>query len=425
MTTNPDSTIPDMKPRASFLSEDFEEQPLDADIPKTPTERLTLNFGPQHPATHGTLRVVMELDGETVTRAIPDIGYLHTGFEKLGEHLSYNQFITVTDRMNYFSSLNNNIGFAIAVEKLFDIEVPKRGQYVRVLLAELSRISDHLLCLGAQALDLGAMTAFLYLFQEREKLYTLFEMVTGTRLTTGYTRIGGLLRDIPEGFDVEVRKFLKELPPVIKEVEDLLNGNQIFIGRTQGIGILSKEDVINFGLTGPLSRAVGIPWDIRKAEPYSSYEEFDFDIPIGENGDVYDRYLVRMEEMKQSMRIVEQALDRLPEGKVDIFDAKHRIPDKQDVYHTMEGLIHHFEITMQNRGIKPPLGEVYSSTEAPNGELGFYIVSGGERAAYRIRVRPPSLLSFQAFPKMLEGRMLSDSVAIMASLNIIAGELDR
>lgn len=415
-----------MKPRVKFFDDNMEEiHPLDADIPELQTEHVTLNFGPQHPATHGTLRVIMELDGEIVLKAIPDIGYLHTGFEKLGENLSYNQFITVTDRMNYLSPLNNNIGFAIACEKLFGIEVPKRAQYVRVIMAELSRIADHLLSVGAQALDLGAFTAFLYFFQEREKLYDLFEMVTGARLTTSYTRIGGLFRDVPQNFDQEVRKFLKHLPSVIKEVEDLLNANQIFIGRTKGVGVISGKDAINYGLTGPVLRASGVVRDIRKIEPYSSYEEFDFEIPVGEMGDVYDRYLVRMEEMHQSMRIVEQALNRLPEGPVDIYDTKHRLPPKNEVYHTMEGLIHHFEVTMENRGIKPPLGEVYSCTEAPNGELGFYIVSSGERFAYRIRVRPPSLLNFQVFPFLLEGGMLSDSVAVMGSLNIIAGELDR
>lgn len=389
------------------------------------SEELVLNFGPQHPATHGTLRIVMRLSGEVILKAVPDIGYLHTGFEKLSEHLDYNQFICLSDRMNYVSPLNNNIGFAIAAEKLFGIEVPKRAQYIRVIMAELSRISDHLVAIGTQAIDLGAFTVFLYLFAEREKLYDIFEWVTGTRLTTTYTRVGGLMRDIPDGFEEKVKKFCKEFPSVLKEVETLLNRNKIWLGRTKDVGVLSREDAINYGVTGPVLRGSDVEWDVRKAAPYSSYEEFDFDIPVGENGDVYDRYLVRMEEMRQSLRIIEQAVDNLPGGPVDIDDTKIRIPPKEDVYNTMEGLIHHFEIFMENRGIIPPAGEVYSSTEAPNGELGYYIVSDGTRCPYRIRVRPPSLVNFQIYGQLMEGRMLSDAVAVLGSLNIIAGELDR
>lgn len=389
------------------------------------TEKLILNFGPQHPATHGTLRIVMELSGEVAIKATPDIGFLHTGFEKISEYLDYNQFITVTDRMNYFSPLNNNIGFAIAVEKLLGIDVPKRAQYIRVIMAELSRIADHLLSIGAQTLDLGAFTAFLYFFKERENLYDLFEWLTGTRLTTTYTRIGGLSRDFPDGYEDAVKKFCKELPDVMKEVEILLNRNKIWLDRTRDVGVVSADEAINYGLTGPILRASNVEWDIRKVEPYSSYDEFDFDIPVGENGDVYDRYLVRMEEIRQSLRIVEQALEKLPEGPVDIDNTKIRIPEKDEVYNTMEGLIYHFEIFMQNRGFIPPVGEIYSSTEAPNGELGFFIVSDGGRCPYRVRVRPPSLVNYQIFSPMMEGRMLSDAVAILGSLNIIAGELDR
>lgn len=398
----------------------MEEKDLDLQ-----TEKLVLNFGPQHPSTHGTLRVVMELSGEVAVKATPVIGYLHTGFEKLSEYLDYNQFICVTDRMNYLSPLNNNIGFAIAVEKLLGIEVPKRAQYIRVIMAELSRITDHLLSIGAQALDLGAFTVFLYFYEEREKLYDLFEWAAGSRLTTTYTRIGGLMRDLPEGFEDAVKKFCKDLPKVIKEVEILLNRNKIWLGRTRDVGVVSGEEAVNYGLTGPCLRAANVEWDIRKMEPYSSYDEFEFDIPVGENGDVYDRYLVRMEEMRQSMRIIEQAIENLPGGPVDIDNPKVRIPKKDDVYNTMEGLIHHFEIFMKNRGFIPPVGEVYSSTEAPNGELGFFIVSDGERCPYRVRIRPPSLVNYQVFPMMMEGRMLSDAVAILESLNIIAGELDR
>jgi len=393
--------------------------------PGLDTERVTLNFGPQHPATHGTLRIEMVLDGETVIKATPHIGYLHTGFEKLSEHLSYNQFIALSDRMNYLSPLNNNIGFAIASEKLFDIKVTKRCEYVRVILAELSRISDHLVSIGTAALDLGAFTAFLYFFEQREKLYDLFKIACGTRLTTSFTRIGGMMRDLPDEFFPAAREFLKKFPSVFKEVDTLLTRNKIWIGRTRDIGVIDGEEAINYGLTGPCLRGSGVAWDLRKNEPYSSYEDFEFDIPVGDRGDVYDRYWVRMEEMRQSLKIVEQALENLPEGKINIDDPKIILPEKQDVYNNMEELIHHFMITMEHKGIRPPKGEIYSATEVPNGELGFFIVSDGTNRPYRVRVRPPSLINYQAFPMMLEGKMLSDSVAVLGSLNIIAGELDR
>jgi len=390
------------------------------------TERLTLNFGPSHPATHGTLRLVMELEGETVVKVTPEIGYLHTGFEKLGEYRSYNQFITLTDRMNYLSPLNNNIGFALAVEKLLGITVPPRCQVIRVILAELSRISDHLLCVGFQALDLGAFTVFLYTFRERERLYEIFEAVCGSRLTTSYTRVGGLMRDVPDDFEAMVGHFCKTFPKTLDEIEALLNRNRIWLERTQGVGVITEQDVYDYSLSGPIARGSGVPRDIRRTEPYLNYEEYDFDIPVGQHGDVYDRYLVRMEEMKQSIRICEQALAKgLPKGPVNVDDPKIVLPPKQAVYHQMEAMIHHFEIMMQNRGFGPPEGEVYMATEAPNGELGFYVVSDGKREPYRIRVRPPSFINYTIFGKLLEGRMLSDTVAILGSLNIIAGELDR
>jgi len=389
------------------------------------TENVVLNFGPQHPATHGTLRIEMELEGETVRRAVPHIGYLHTGFEKLAEHLNFNQFITLSDRMNYLSPLNNNIGFAIAVEKLLDITITERCSYVRVLMAELSRISDHLVSIGTAALDLGAFTVFLYFFEAREKLYEIFEMVTGTRLTTSYTRIGGLARDMDEDAAAAIRKFMEGLPPVIKDVETLLNHNKIWLGRTVGIGTVSAEEAVNYGLTGPCLRASRVPWDLRKKEPYLCYEDLDFDIPVGNNGDAFDRYWVRMEEMKESLKICRQVLEKMPGGSVNIDNPKVILPDKSEVYSTIEGLIHHFEITMEHKGLRLPAGEVYSATESPNGELGFYIVTDGTQHPYRVRVRPPSLINYQIFPKMLEGSMLSDSVACLGSLNIIAGELDR
>lgn len=398
---------------------------MHADMERVAGEKMMLNFGPQHPATHGTLRIVLELDGETVVKAIPHLGYLHTGFEKLGEHLDYNQYIVVTDRMNYLSPLSNNFGYVLAVEKLLGLEIPKRGQYVRVLMAELSRLADHLIWLGMGALDLGAFTAFLYGFKEREKLYSIFEKATGARLTTSYTRVGGVLRDLYDGFEEEVNSFLSAFPKTLKEVHTLLTRNRIWMDRTKEVGVISGEDAVSYGLTGPCLRASGVEHDLRKAEPYSSYEDFDFDVPVGDNGDVYDRYLVRMEEMVQSCHIVRQAMDNLPEGPVNVPDNKIILPEKKDAYGHIEGLIHHFKIIMDGHGVQPPRGEIYSATESPNGELGFYIVSDGSGTAYRIRIRPPSLLQYQVVPHMIEGGMVSDIVSVLGSLNVIAGELDR
>ena len=398
---------------------------MHADMERVAGEKMMLNFGPQHPATHGTLRIVLELDGETVVKATPHLGYLHTGFEKLGEHLDYNQYIVVTDRMNYLSPLSNNFGYVLAVEKLLGLEIPKRGEYVRVIMAELSRLADHLIWLGMGALDLGAFTAFLYGFKEREKLYSIFEKTTGARLTTSYTRVGGVLRDLYDGFEEEVNAFLSAFPKTLKEVHTLLTQNRIWMDRTKEVGVISGEDAISYGLTGPCLRASGVEHDLRKAEPYSSYEDFDFDVPVGDNGDVYDRYLVRMEEMVQSCHIVRQAMDNLPEGPVNVPDNKISLPEKKDAYGHIEGLIHHFKIIMDGHGVQPPRGEIYSATESPNGELGFYIVSDGSGTAYRIRIRPPSLLQYQVVPHMIEGGMVSDIVSVLGSLNVIAGELDR
>ena len=398
---------------------------MHADMERVAGEKMMLNFGPQHPATHGTLRIVLELDGETVVKATPHLGYLHTGFEKLGEHLDYNQYIVVTDRMNYLSPLSNNFGYVLAVEKLLGLEIPKRGEYVRVIMAELSRLADHLIWLGMGALDLGAFTAFLYGFKEREKLYSIFEKTTGARLTTSYTRVGGVLRDLYDGFEEEVNAFLSAFPKTLKEVHTLLTRNRIWMDRTKEVGVISGEDAISYGLTGPCLRASGVAHDLRKAEPYSSYEDFDFDVAVGENGDVYDRYLVRMEEMVQSCHIVRQAMDNLPDGPVNVPDNKIILPEKKDAYGHIEGLIHHFKIIMDGHGVQPPRGEIYSATESPNGELGFYIVSDGSGTAYRIRIRPPSLLQYQVVPHMIEGGMVSDVVAVLGSLNVIAGELDR
>lgn len=389
------------------------------------TDTVNLNFGPQHPATHGTLRIEMVLEGETVVKATPHIGFLHTGFEKLAEHLSYNQFITLSDRMNYLSPLCNNIGYAYAAEKLFDQKITEKCEYVRTLLYELARIADHLVCIGTAALDLGAFTVFLYFFQQRELLYDLFTIATGTRLTTSYTRIGGMMNELPPEFYDGVKDWIKGFPPVYAEVEKLLNHNKIWHDRTRDVGTIDKEMAVNAGLTGPALRASGIPWDQRKNMPYSIYEELDFDIPVGDRGDAFDRYWVRMIEIQESIKMVQQCMDKMPEGSVNVDDPKVILPPKNDVYNSIEGLIHHFEITMENRGIEPPVGEIYSCTEAPNGELGFFISSDGTRNPYRLSVRPPSLFNYQIFPELLEGNMLSDSVAILGSLNIIAGELDR
>lgn len=390
------------------------------------TEKLEINFGPSHPATHGTLRVAMELDGEIITKASPEIGYLHSGFEKLGEYLDYNQFITITDRMNYLSPMCNNVAYALAAERLMDLEVPKRAQYIRVLMCELSRIADHILAVGMQAVDIGAFTVFLYGFRVREKIYDLFEWVCGSRLTTSYTRVGGLMRDLPEGFDVKARALLDEVPTVLEQIDGLLSHNRIWLDRTRGIGVITADQAISYGLTGPIARATGVDFDLRVKEPYSAYEDFDFDVIIGQEGDVYDRYMVRMYEMWESLKICRQVLDTLPIGPVNVdSDSKAILPPHEEVFTSIEGLIHHFEVTMENRGFTPPVGEAYVPTESPNGELGYFIVSDGGRKPYRVRTRPPSLMNYAIFSEIIVGLTISDVVAVLGSLNIIAGELDR
>ena len=390
------------------------------------TEKLVLNFGPAHPATHGTLRIIMELDGEVITKATPEIGYLHSGFEKLGEHLDYNQYITITDRMNYLSPMCNNVAFALAAEKLLDLEVPKRAQYIRVLMCELSRIADHILAVGMQAVDIGAFTAFLYGFRLREKIYDLFEWACGSRLTTSYTRVGGLMRDLPDGFGARTKALLDDIPATLEEIDGLLTHNRIWLDRTRGIGVITAEQVISYGLTGPIGRAAGVDYDLRIKEPYSSYQDFDFDVVIGKDGDVYDRYMVRMYEMWESLKISRQVLEKMPVGPVNVdADSKAILPPRDEVFNSIEGLIHHFEVTMENRGFTPPVGETYVPTESPNGELGYFIVSDGGRTPYRVRTRPPSLINYSIFPEIIPGSTISDTVAILGSLNVIAGELDR
>jgi NADH-quinone oxidoreductase subunit D len=386
----------------------------------------TLNFGPQHPATHTTLRLVLKLDGERVVDAMPDIGYLHSGFEKLGEHLNYNQYVTVTDRMNYISPLANNVAWHLAVEKLLGIEVPPRCQYIRTILCELARISDHLLCTGAMGLDVGAFTFFLYAFNQRERLYDIFETICGARFTNSYTRVGGLMYDITPRAIEMIRQFVRTFPNTLRDMERLLNRNRIFVGRTKGVGLLTREEAINRSCSGPVARASGVTRDLRKDEPYLAYRDFDFKVCCMTTGDCFARYLVRMAEMRQSLRIVEQAIENLPAGPVNVgVDQRVALPPKADAWKTIEGCITHFELVMWNRGFEVPCEEVYQAIESPNGELGFYLVGDGSPVAYRARCRPPSFIHFALFPHLIRGHTLSDVVAVLGSLNIIAAELDR
>ena len=386
----------------------------------------TLNFGPQHPATHTTLRLVLKLDGERVVDVIPDIGYLHSGFEKLGESLNYNQYVTVTDRMNYISPMANNVAWHMAVEKLMGIEVPRRCQYIRVIIAELSRLTDHLLCLGAMGLDLGAFTHFIYAFNPRETIYDIFEALCGARFTNSYTRVGGVMRDITPEVIQMIRGLLAEMPGVLHDMERLLARNRIFVDRTQGVGLLTREEAINYGCSGPVARASGLPRDLRRDAPYLAYADFDFKVCCAREGDCLARYRVRMAEMWESIKIIEQALENLPAGPVNVGPgARTILPPKGAVFSTIEGLISHFELVMTNRGFEVPCEEVYLATEAPNGELGFYIVGDGTQTAYRARCRPPSFIHFALFPHLIRGHTLSDVVAVLGSLNIIAAELDR
>jgi NADH-quinone oxidoreductase subunit D len=386
-------------------------------------ELMTVNMGPQHPATHGVLRLELLIDGEVVVKATPHLGYLHRGMEKIAENKTYLQFIPYTDRLDYLAPLSNNVAFAQAVEKLIACEIPPRARAIRVTVCELARISAHLLWLGTHAIDLGAMTIFFYTFQEREYLYDLFEMLTGARLTTTYTRFGGVVRDVPEGWLPAVRTFCDRLPKVVDECEKLLTRNRIWVERTRGVGVMTAAQAKDLGVTGPSLRACGVEWDLRRAQPYLGYETLEFDVPVGEDGDTYDRYLVRLEEMRQSVRILRQVLARFPDGPVMVDDPKLAMPKKDKVLTSMEELIHHFILVTE--GFDPPHGEVYSAIEAPKGELGFYLVSEGGRSPYRCRIRPPSFYNLQALPALVEGRLLSDVVAVIASLDPVMGECDR
>ncbi len=386
-------------------------------------EKLVINMGPSPPATHGVLRIVLELDGEIITKAIPDIGYLHRGDEKIAENMQFNQFVPYTDRLDYLAPLANNVAYTLAVEKLMGWELPPRGKAIRVICCEVARISSHLLGLGAFAMDVGATTVFLYTFTEREKLYNLIELLTGARFTTSYTRVGGQIRDLPNGFIPSLTKFLDEFVPQLDELDRLLTRNRIWVDRTKDLGVISKEDAISFAVTGPNLRASGIDYDVRKARPYLDYDKYDFDIPLGTVGDAYDRYLVRIEEMRQSVKILRQAIQQLPDGPIAIHDPKNMPPPKPEVLMKMEELIHHFII--HTEGIDAPVGEVYFGAENPKGELGFYINSKGGGVPYRLKIRAPSFVNLSILPKILPGHMMSDVVAILGSLDFVMGECDR
>ena len=386
-------------------------------------EKMVLNMGPSHPATHGVLRLVLELDGEIIVKATPDVGFLHRGDEKIAENMQYNQFVPYTDRLDYIAPLANNVAYALAVEKLMGWDIPPRGKAIRVICCETARISSHLLGFGAMALDLGAMTVFLYTFNEREKLYDLFELLTGARFTTSYTRVGGQIRDLPDTFIPQLTKFLDGFGPHLDEVDKLLTRNRIFVDRTKDIGVIPKHRAIAYALSGPNLRGSGIEHDLRRKHPYLDYENYDFDVVIGSAGDCYDRYLVRIEEMRQSARILRQAIQNLPTGPINVDDWKNMSPPKSQVLTKMEELIHHFILVTE--GLDAPPGEVYFGAENPKGELGFYIYSKGGGVPYRLKIRAPSFVNLSILPELLPGHMVSDVPAILGSLDFVMGECDR
>ena len=391
--------------------------------PEMHGEHMLINIGPQHPATHGVLRLVLELDGEVVVKCIPHIGYLHSSFEKLGEYRNWNQIIPLTDRMDYLAPLIYNCAYAMSVEKLMGVEVTERCKVVRVICMELDRIFSHLLWLGTTSIDIGAFTVFLWTFQEREKIYDLHESFTGARITTSATRIGGMMADLPVGWIDALQKFVNELPRTLDQAEAMLTNNNLWIGRNRDVGAISAEDAVNYGFTGPNLRAAGVAYDVRKDRPYYDYETYDFDVVVGEHGDNYDRYLCRMQEMRESLRILQQAIDRLPEGPINVDNPRLILPGKTDAMTDMESMIHHFKVVME--GIKAPAGESWFSVESSKGELGFYCVSDGGSKPVRWRVRGPSFVNISVLPKLVEGHLLADVIATNASLDIVLGEIDR
>lgn len=402
------------------VKNDWQSQELDDPLH---SKTMVLNMGPAHPATHGTVRLIVELDGERIERCDVDVGYLHRGFEKQCETVDYNQVVPYTDRLNYVSPVINNVGYCLAVEKLFGIEVPERCQYIRVIVSELSRMCDHITCVGAASMELGAFTVMLYLMQAREYLYELIEMVTGARLTISYVRVGGLRDDLPAGFKEEVLSRFEKIKKHLDDADALLSKNRIFADRMCNVGVISPEEAVGYGLTGPLLRASGVNYDVRKVFPYSGYEKFDFDIPLGTKGDNFDRFNVRLLEIYQSMRIVEQALKKIPEGAINIDDPHIIMPPKDEVYDSIEGMISQFEVVFN--GVQPPPGEVYFPCEGGNGELGFYVVSDGTGKPYRVRVRPPCFIAMGIVGPLIEGHTIADVVPIFGMMNMIGGECDR
>jgi NADH-quinone oxidoreductase subunit D len=392
--------------------------------PEGSVKRMTLNMGPQHPSTHGVLRVVLELDGETIITAIPDIGFLHTGIEKECEVKTWQQVVTLTDRVDYLANLSNNLVYALAVEKLIgDIEIPRRAQWTRVMMAEFSRLNSHLVWLGTHALDIGAMSVFFYCFREREDILRILEFFSGQRMMTSYIRIGGLALEPPRGWQQMVGKFIRAFPSKVDEYEQLLDTNPIWTRRTQGVGIAPLETLLDLGVTGPMIRAAGVKWDIRKAEPYSSYDQFDFEVPTRTENDVYARYRVRLGEMRQSARIITQALEGMPEGAWQADAPKIVLPEREKMKTQMEALIYHFKIVTE--GFRVPSGEAYQAVESPRGEIGYYIVSDGTSKPYRVFMRTPSFGNLQALPALLEGRLLADSIAALGSMDFVLGDVDR
>ncbi len=412
---------PEMGPGGTIVPSPL--APIDVAEPDFGSDTMLVNIGPQHPATHGVLRLVCELDGETVVDVTPHLGFLHSSFEKLGEYRTYNQIVPLTDRMDYLAPLIYNCAYAMSVEKLMGIEVTERCKVTRVICMEMDRIFSHLLWLGTWSIDIGAFTPFLYAFQQREKVYKLHEAFTGARITTSSTRIGGMMADLPEGWTQGVRDFANGLPATLDEVDSLLRGNGIHIGRTQGIGVISGEDAVNCGLTGANLRASGVAYDIRKDRPYYDYETYDFEVPVGVYGDCYDRYLVRMEEMRQSLRVLHQALDRLPGGPMDVEDPRITLPSKTKTMSDMESLIHHFKLITE--GIPAPKEDCWFSVEGSKGELGMYLVGNGGPKPTRWRIRPPSFVNLSVIGKMAKGHLMADLIVINASLDIVLGEIDR
>lgn len=426
-TSVPPATVPvdsERTPTMPFAA-GFEISPL---IEPRPVESgrdrtMVLNMGPQHPSTHGVLRLVLEIDGETVLRVVPDIGFLHTGIEKTCEAKFYQQVVPLTDRIDYLSPMSNNLCYCLAVEKLLQLELPPRAQYLRVLLNELTRLQSHLVWLGTHAMDIGALTVFLYCFREREELLKIFEHVSGQRMMTSYFRVGGVALEPPVDFYERVQNLLNMMPSKIDEYQNLLTGNPVWIGRTQGVGYLSPEDAIALGVTGPPLRASGVDWDLRRDMPYSGYEKFQFKVPVSDRGDVWARYIVRMEEMRESVKICQQALDGMPGGPLKADAPKVVLPDREVMKTQMESLIYHFKIVTE--GFAVPAGEVYQAIESPRGEMGYYVVSDGTSKPYRVHMRNPSFATLQAVDKMCAGRLLADVVAVIGSIDIVLGEIDR